>query len=44
MSKEDIINIKGVIQFLIDTEEYGDDWREHIRFLQNLLKNKVKDE
>ena len=39
MSEEDRKKIQEVIQFLIDNEQYGDDWKEHIDVLQNLLKD-----
>jgi hypothetical protein len=29
--------IQEVIQFLIDNEQYGDDWEEHIAVLNQLL-------
>jgi len=42
MSKE-IELIHEIIQFLIDNEQYGDDWSEHIDALHKLL-NQIKDE
>lgn len=29
--------IQEVIQFLMDNEQYGDDWSQHIDLLNNLL-------
>ena len=40
------LKIQQVIAFLMDNEQYGDDWKEHIDILQkvcNEIKNK-KDE
>ena len=39
MDDKDKIRIQEVIQFLIDNEQYGDNWKEHITTLQ-----KVRDE
>lgn len=35
--------IQEVIDFLIDNEQYGDDWKEHIDVLLK-LQNQNKDE
>ena len=32
------LKIQQVIAFLIDNEQYGDDWKEHIKVLENLLE------
>ena len=31
--------IKEIISFLMDNEQYGDDWGEHIKLLNKLLNN-----
>jgi hypothetical protein len=42
MSKEREL-IQEVIQFLIDNEQYGDDWGEHIKMLNELLNQNKED-
>lgn len=37
------LKIQQVIAFLIDNEQYGDDWKEHIDILQKVC-NEIKDE
>ena len=39
MSKKDKVKIEQVINFLTENEQYGDDWKEHIKVLENLLKD-----
>ena len=41
MSKEDKVKIEQVIAFLGENEQYGDDWKEHIKVLENLLKDRL---
>ena len=38
MSKKDKVKIKQVINFLTENQEYGDDWKEHVKLLENLLE------
>ena len=38
MSKKDKVKIEQVINFLTENEQYGDDWKEHIKVLENLLE------
>ena len=37
ISKKEISLIDEVINFLIDNEQYGDDWGEHIDTLQKII-------
>lgn len=43
MDPEDKIRIQEVIQFLIDNEQYGDDWKKHINTLQK-VRDEIEDE
>ena len=36
--------IQEVIDFLIDNEQYGDDWEEHIDAINKLLNQNKEDE
>jgi len=38
---ENKTTLQEVIQFLIDNEQYGDDWKKHIDLLQK-IKDKIK--
>ena len=38
MSKKDKVKIEEVINFLTENEQYGDNWEEHIKVLDNLLE------
>ena len=38
---EEYMNVlENVITFLKENEQYGDDWQEEIKTLENLIKNK----
>ena len=39
MNIEDKLKIEQVIDFLIENEQYGDDWKEHIDILIELIKD-----
>ncbi len=43
MDHKDKIRIQEVIQFLIDNEQYGDNWKEHIDILQKVY-DEIEDE
>jgi hypothetical protein len=38
---ENKTTLQEVIQFLIDNEQYGDDWKKHINLLQK-INDKIK--
>ena len=38
MSKQDKVKIEEVLNFLTENEQYGDNWKEHIKVLDNLLE------
>ena len=42
MSEEELI--QEVITFLINNEQYGDDWSKHIDALNNLINQNKEDE
>jgi len=38
MSKQDKVKIEEVMNFLTENEQYRDNWKEHIKVLENLLE------
>ncbi len=38
MSKQDKVKIEEIVNFLTENEQYGDNWKEHIKVLENLLE------
>ena len=44
MDHKDKTTIQEIIQFLIDNEQYGDNWKKHIDLLQKVCDEIKEDE